>query len=244
MGRIGRHLSYANVAATLALVFAMTGGAIAASGGFTSGGKLQACVGSGGTIKLLKSGQKCHPGQQKVAWNQTGPQGPAGPSGPTGPSGLAGQTGSSPTIPGKVAAAETAVTASNALTANNALSLGGIPASEFTRRDCASLTGQIKGFATIQAGAEFPEEFVTIPSTYSCSGAAVEARRLTAGRYEVKFVGNPAAIAVATVQGSEGSLPGAAFASVSLVTNGLWIVRIWDAPDGKEEDRPFSMILP
>ena len=66
MERIRRHLSYANVAATLALVFAMTGGAIAATGGFSSSGKLQACVGSGGTLKLLKSGQRCHHGQQKV----------------------------------------------------------------------------------------------------------------------------------------------------------------------------------
>ena len=44
MERITRHLSYANVAATLALVFAMSGGAIAATGGFSGGGKLQACA--------------------------------------------------------------------------------------------------------------------------------------------------------------------------------------------------------
>jgi hypothetical protein len=232
MRRISTHLSYANVTATLALALAMTGGAIAATGGFTSGGRLQACVGNGGTLKLIKGSQKCHRGQQRVVWNQTGPQGPAGPSG------LAGQSGTSPTIPGKVSSAETA------LTANNALSLGGIPASEFTRRDCASLTGQIKGFAMIQSGPEFPSEFVTIPSTYNCSGGAVEARRLTTGRYEVKFVGNPAALAFATVDGFGTSLPPAAFASVSLQTNGLWEVRIWDAPVGNEEDLPFSLILP
>jgi hypothetical protein len=39
----------------------------------------------------------------------------------------------------------------SALTANNALALGGIPASGFTRSDCASTTGQIKGFAIIPA---------------------------------------------------------------------------------------------
>lgn len=83
-----------------------------------------------------------------------------------------------------------------------------------------------------------------VSPSYSCSGAAVEARKLTIGRYEVKFVGNPAAIAVATVDGIEASLPPAAFASVSLQTNGQWEVRIFDAPVGKEEDLPFSLIVP
>lgn len=75
MEAIGRHLSYANVAATLALVFAMSGGAIAASGGFSSAGKLQACVNSEGGLRLLKSGKHCGRGQKTVAWNQAGPAG-------------------------------------------------------------------------------------------------------------------------------------------------------------------------
>lgn len=229
MERIRRHLSYANVAATLALVFAMTGGAIAATGGFSSGGKLQACVGSGGTLKLLKSGQRCHHRQQKVVWNQTGPQGPAGPSG------LAGQSGTSPTIPGKVSAAETA------LTANNALSLGGIPASEFTRRDCASLTGQIKGFATIPAGVGHTEEFHPISPSYNCSGGAVEARYLIQGIYEIRFVGNPAAIAVAT---AAPSVLRADVAAVQLIENGRWRVEVYDVGEKEDVDVPVSLILP
>jgi hypothetical protein len=39
---IKRHISYANVAATLALVLAMSGGAVAATGGFSSGATLKA----------------------------------------------------------------------------------------------------------------------------------------------------------------------------------------------------------
>lgn len=237
MKGISRHLSYANVAATLALVFAMTGGAIAASGGFTSGGKLQACVGRDGSLKLVTSGKSCHRGQQKVAWSQTGPRGPAGPAGAAGPSGLAGQSATSATIPAKVASAETA------LTANNALSLGGIPASEFTRRDCASLTGQIKGFAAVPASAEFPASFTPVSPSYNCSGAAVEARRLSQGIYEVVFVGNPAAISVATVETPSSSLT-AALAALSLQANGRWLVHIWSASHNQDEDQPFSMILP
>lgn len=235
MRGITKHLSYANVAATLALVFAMTGAAMAASGGFTSGGKLQACVGRDGSLKLLKSGKSCHRGQQKVAWSQTGPQGPAGPA---GPSGLAGQSGTSPTIPGKVSAAETA------LTANNALALGGVPASEFTRRDCASTTGQIKGFASVPADAGFPSTFTPVSLSYNCSGGAVEAERVSTGLYEVRFQGNPAAITVATVNESGAEFPFPAAVSVSLVTNGEWLVRVHNAASNTEIDAPFSMILP
>ncbi len=93
MDRIRRHLSYANVAATLALMFAISGGAIAASGGFTSGGALHACVNGEGTLKLLKAGRHCTHGQKTVVWNQAGPAGPRGATGATGASGTAGAPG-------------------------------------------------------------------------------------------------------------------------------------------------------
>jgi hypothetical protein len=92
MKRIAGHLTYANVAATFALVLAMSGGALAATGGFESGGKLQACVSKEGSLKLLKAGGKCGKGQ-KVSWNQTGPAGPRGASGAQGPTGGAGTAG-------------------------------------------------------------------------------------------------------------------------------------------------------
>jgi hypothetical protein len=93
MNGIGRHLSYANVAATLALVFAMTGGAIAASGGFSSGGELQACVNSEGGLRLLKPGRHCARGQKTVAWNQEGHAGTPGAKGAPGAPGAPGALG-------------------------------------------------------------------------------------------------------------------------------------------------------
>lgn len=93
MEAIGRHLSYANVAATLALVFAMSGGAIAATGGFSSAGKLQACVNSEGGLRLLKSGKHCARGQKTVAWNQAGPAGTTGANGAPGAPGASGAQG-------------------------------------------------------------------------------------------------------------------------------------------------------
>lgn len=93
MGRIRRHPSYANVVATLALVLAMSGGAVAATGGFSSGGTLKACVNEEGAIRLLKAGKGCKKGQKAVSWNETGPAGAKGAAGTAGPAGASGPAG-------------------------------------------------------------------------------------------------------------------------------------------------------
>jgi hypothetical protein len=93
MKRIRTHLSYANVAATLALLFAMSGGAIAATGGFSSGGTLRACVNEEGGLKLLKAGRRCGTGRKSIAWNVTGPAGVKGATGASGATGAAGPQG-------------------------------------------------------------------------------------------------------------------------------------------------------
>jgi hypothetical protein len=98
MDGIRRHLSYANVAATLALVLAMSGGAVAATGGFSSGGKLRACVNGEGGLRLLKPGKHCTRSQQAIAWNQEGPagaRGAIGSPGAAGPKGVEGPKGES-----------------------------------------------------------------------------------------------------------------------------------------------------
>jgi hypothetical protein len=85
-----------NALGALALFVALGGVSYAASGGFASGGQLQACVSEGGSITLLKSGKHCSHGQKHIAWNQQGPAGPAGQpgaNGTTGSSGAAGATG-------------------------------------------------------------------------------------------------------------------------------------------------------
>jgi hypothetical protein len=227
MERIKRHLSYANVAATLALVIAMSGGALAATGGFTSGGKLQACTSSNGTLKLLQPGKKCKKGQKALAWNQTGP---AGPKGATGATGIAGLNGSA------VPKAAEATTATTALTANNALALGGTPASGFTHSDCSSETGQVKGFATIPA--EPGLTFTKLTLAYNCSGQAVEAERITKGGYIVRFVGNPAAIAIGT------SDAGSTVVNTHELAPGEWRIESWDSEQSEEHVAQFSLLVP
>ncbi len=225
-----------NALGALALFVALGGVSYAASGGFVSGGKLQACVGRNGSLTLLKPGKKCKHGQQDVAWSQTGP---AGPKGATGPAGSAGQQAANATH------AETATKAGeadSAATASNALSLGGVPASGYTRSDCISKTGQIKGFALIPEDVE--GTFTPVKIGYNCSGEAVEARFVAQGRYEVKFDGNPATIAVATDDGNGSTEAFADAVGVRAKGGGVWEIRDKEAGTGFSEDDNVAIILP
>jgi Collagen triple helix repeat (20 copies) len=73
--RIRKRLTYANVTMTLALMFAMTGGAYAAS------------------KFVITSTKQIKPSVLKSLQGKTGAQGPTGPTGPAGPSGPAGTAG-------------------------------------------------------------------------------------------------------------------------------------------------------
>jgi hypothetical protein len=242
MERIRQHLSYANVTATLALVFAMSGGAIAATGGFTSApSSIKACVGGNGVLKL-QAGKKCRSGQKAVSWSQQGPagaQGATGSPGATGPQGAPGVAASPNTT---VAHAATADTATTALTADNTLALGGIPASGFTRSDCASTTGQIKGFALVPAIPPFG--WTRVSPSYNCSGQAVEAIEPEpgAGIYVVRFQGNPAEIAMATAVDDE-PLPGPGVASVKQLAPGEFEV-FTASPSEQLAQQAFELLLP
>jgi hypothetical protein len=232
MERIRQHVSYANVAATLALVFAMSGGAIAATGGFTAAShSIKACVGGNGVLKLL-TGRKCKHGQKAVSWSQQGPVGAKGATGATGPSGTTELNGAR--VP----------SATTAQTANNALALGGIPASGFTRSDCASTTGQIKGFAIVPENLPPTGRFTPVSPSYNCSGGGVEAMQLEGegvGSYFVRFDGNPAEIAMATTIGNVLQFP--AVAEVELVKPGEWQVT---TSRGNEQLVPtaFELLVP
>jgi Collagen triple helix repeat (20 copies) len=93
LSAIRRRLTYTNVAVTLALVFAMSGGAYAASRYvITSTKQIKPSV-----LAQLKgkAGANGANGAQGPAGAQgpTGAQGPAGPAGPQGPAGATGETG-------------------------------------------------------------------------------------------------------------------------------------------------------
>jgi hypothetical protein len=131
--------------------------------------------------------------------------------------------------------------ASNA-TAADSSQLGGLGPSSYVRRECDQNSGQIKGFAAVDAATGFSGTFTVVPG-YNCSGQSVEARRLSLGRYEVRFNGSPVTRGVAT-----SLVPGFSADMVSLTNEGpgLFLVYILDPvpSPGAFVDHAFTMITP
>ncbi len=86
MKRFGKHINPATILALVALVFAITGGAFAATDGSGSGAKATASS-SHATVAKKKSKKK------KSSSGKPGPRGPAGAAGAQGPAGAAGPQG-------------------------------------------------------------------------------------------------------------------------------------------------------
>jgi uncharacterized protein YfaS (alpha-2-macroglobulin family) len=127
-------------------------------------------------------------------------------------------------------------------TAANSNNLGGLPPSSWVRRECDQNSGQLKGVATVPASAVFPAVFTSVGG-YNCSGQSIEARRLSMGRYEVRFNGSPVTQAVATaiVTGFKADM-----VSVTNQAAGLFTVYVLDplpAP-GAFVDDAFTIITP
>ncbi len=97
MKRLSKHINPATILALAALVFAITGGAYAASGGNGggngSGGDASASVASAHASIAKKSKKKPAPAGKPGPRGPSGPAGPAGATGPAGPTGPAGGTG-------------------------------------------------------------------------------------------------------------------------------------------------------
>ena len=93
MRMIRRHLSYANVASTLALVFAMGGGAYAALSPVHNG-VIHTCYrASNGALRVVRAGARCGRRERALAFDQRGPMGRRGATGLPGPTGKTGATG-------------------------------------------------------------------------------------------------------------------------------------------------------
>ncbi len=137
---IRRHFSYTNVALTLALVFAMSGGAYAASKYLITSTKqispkvLKALAGKTGPAG--KNGSAGAPGPG-------GPPGPAGPGGPAGGPGTKGETGAT----GKEGAAGKEGTAGkegSPWTAKGTLPTGSTETGEWAVQGTAAATEELK----------------------------------------------------------------------------------------------------
>jgi hypothetical protein len=147
----------------------------------------------------------------------------------------------------KADSAASAASATSAARAGDASLLDGFDSSAFTRRACTSESGAVKGFAVIEASAGFSSTFTTggVASAYSCSGRTVEARRDSAGFYEVRFNGSGDRPAVATAQVrplGPGSGPGDLNVSVGKV-NASSPYRVSVFFGGSPVDFPFVIAL-
>jgi hypothetical protein len=132
--------------------------------------------------------------------------------------------------------ADTATSATTATTAANATTLGGIAATGFTRPDCTSQTGALKGFARIAASAGFSATFTTtgVENPYNCSGGTVEAQRLAAGTYVVRFNGASPAIALVSIL--EDAVPTITSVSAARVAAGTFRMQTVDTATGGAVD--------
>jgi hypothetical protein len=96
--RVRERMTYANVASTVAVCLALSGGVAYATGTIPSAdGKINGCYErTTGLLRVIASGGTCTKYETPIAWSQTGPKGDAGatgPVGPAGPEGAKGETG-------------------------------------------------------------------------------------------------------------------------------------------------------
>ena len=106
-------------------------------------------------------------------------------------------------------------------------------------RGLAEITGQSsKGVANL------PDQFTTDKSyfgrTFNCGGGAVQARRLSAGIYQVKFVGNSATSAIVSGMGGDPTGGGVA---TDIGRNPDGSFTITEGGHTNEEDVPFTVVL-
>jgi type VI protein secretion system component Hcp len=95
LGRLRSRLTYANVIASLALFFALGGGAYAAVSSIPGAdGAIHGCYATGnGALRVVAAGKACTRREKALAWSERGPAGATGASGARGTTGAIGATG-------------------------------------------------------------------------------------------------------------------------------------------------------
>lgn len=192
MRSITRHLSYANVASTLALVFAMGGGAYAALSPVHDG-VIHTCFRkSNGVLRVVRAGARCGRHERALAFNQRGPvgrRGATGARGPTGRTGATGKTGKTGKT-GRTGAAGRSVTSATLGVGNTTCPNGG---SSFTTVSGTTFacSGVATSFASVDASASLAD---------SRGVTGVRAETGVAGVYCLKLASTPS-VGVASVRG-------------------------------------------
>jgi hypothetical protein len=118
-----------------------------------------------------------------------------------------------------------------------------IQSSSVAQPRCAN--GAVRGIAVVtgnssQGIANFPDSFTAAGNLFgrkfNCTGRAVQARRVQAGTFEVRFVGISGGSAVASASND-------AFASVQAGPSGVFSVVIHPAGRDDRTDLPFTIVI-
>lgn len=208
MRPIRRHLSYANVASTLALVFAMGGGAYAALSPVHNG-VIHTCFRkSNGALRVVRAGARCGRRERALAFNQRGPVGPRGATGAQGPAGKTGRTGKT----GKTGASGRSVTSATLGVGNTTCPNGGSSfttvsgttfacsgvATSFASVDATATLANSRGVTGVRAGTGTGVYCLKLASTPSVGVASVRGDAATSGSAQVLI---PAASAACAATG-------------------------------------------
>jgi hypothetical protein len=211
MRPIRRHLSYANVASTLALVFAMGGGAYATLAPVHDG-VIHTCVRkSGGALRVVRAGARCGRHERALAFNQRGPVGPRGATGAQGPTGKTGATGRTGRT-GRTGAAGRSVTSATLGVGNTTCPNGGSSfttvsgttsacngvATSFASVDATASLANSRGVTGVRAGTGTGVYCLKLASTPSVGVASVRGDAATSGSAQVLI---PAASAACATTG-------------------------------------------
>lgn len=104
--------------------------------------------------------------------------------------------------------------------------------------------GAVRGIVEVtgQVGhgvANLPDSYITDPTYFgrkwSCSGGAIQARRLSTGQYDVKFVGNAATSALVSGQGN------AAATDIARSSDGSFHITVGTPTN--LDDVPFTIVV-
>ena len=102
-------------------------------------------------------------------------------------------------------------------------------------RGIAYVTGNpTMGIANI--GGTFTSAGVVFGRKFNCNGKAIQVRRAAFGVFEIRFVGNPASVAVATGVGN-------AYAVVDPLPGGIFRISVHPAGRDDPADQPFMIVL-
>jgi hypothetical protein len=208
MRHIRRHLSYANVASTLALVFAMGGGAYAALSPVHDG-VIHTCFRkSSGAVRVVRAGARCTRRERALAFNQRGPVGPRGSTGAQGAIGKTGATGKT----GRTGASGRSVTSATLGVGNATCPSGGSSfttvsgttsacngvATSFANVGATATLAASRGVTAVQPGVGTGVYCLKLASTPSVGVASVRGDATTAGTAQVLI---PAASAACAATG-------------------------------------------